>query len=238
MCVSSRGTLRSLRSLASLSGFPYVGKTRLGSITAHVVGYIFCYGFTTQINFNTTDKFFMKALLIIDVQNAVWKRSEQNVFDSENTLKNINMLSNFAKNKHIPIFIIQHVNSEWDMDINSYNWKLYDGINIDINEYCSINKYHPSSFQKTNLDSELKKLNANELIICGSQSEFCIDTTCRHAYILGYKVTLIDDAHTTVDSKILNAKKIIEHTNYTLSTIVKTISTEAFLKEKHLNSTN
>ncbi len=46
------------------------------------------------------------------------------------------------------------------------------------------------------------------------QTEFCLDTTCRRAYSLGYKENiLVKDAHSTFDTDVLSADKIIEHHN-------------------------
>jgi nicotinamidase-related amidase len=44
----------------------------------------------------------------------------------------------------------------------------------------------------------------------------CVDSTCRAAVALGYRVTLVSDGHTTFDSPVLPAEKIIAHRNRTL----------------------
>ena len=36
--------------------------------------------------------------------------------------------------------------------------------------------------------------------------EYCIDTACRHATTLGFDVTLVGDAHTTIDNEVLKAE--------------------------------
>ena len=41
----------------------------------------------------------------------------------------------------------------------------------------------------------------------------CIDTTVRSAVTHGYKVILIQDAHSTIDSEVLKASQIIAHHN-------------------------
>jgi nicotinamidase-related amidase len=51
------------------------------------------------------------------------------------------------------------------------------------------------------------------LVIVGVQTEFCVDTTCRTAFSLGYKNILVSDGHSTFDSPILTAAQIIEHHN-------------------------
>jgi nicotinamidase-related amidase len=51
------------------------------------------------------------------------------------------------------------------------------------------------------------------VIITGVQTEYCVDTTCRRAYSLGYHVVLIRDAHSTYDTNTLTASQIIAHHN-------------------------
>jgi nicotinamidase-related amidase len=71
-----------------------------------------------------------------------------------------------------------------------------------------------------------------DLVICGMETEFCVDTTTRQALALGYPVVLVADAHTTERNEHLSAAQIIRHHNNTLSNItsfgpgVRAISTE------------
>ena len=53
--------------------------------------------------------------------------------------------------------------------------------------------------------------------VAGMQTEFCIDTNCRAAFDLGYKVVLAKDGHTTFDTPVLSAAQIIAHHNRTLN---------------------
>jgi len=53
-------------------------------------------------------------------------------------------------------------------------------------------------------------------VLAGIQSEICVDTTCRRAFSMNYKVTLAGDSHSTWDSKNLKAQQIIDHHNQVL----------------------
>jgi len=44
-------------------------------------------------------------------------------------------------------------------------------------------------------------------------TDYCVDTTSRRAVSVGYDVTLVSDAHTTIDNKLLTAAQIIAHHN-------------------------
>jgi hypothetical protein len=79
-----------------------------------------------------------------------------------------------------------------------------------------IQKHHPDAFQDTNLQPELESRGIERLVIAGIQTEYCVDTTCRRAYSLGYDVTLVKDAHSTWDTDCLTAPQIIAHHNNVL----------------------
>jgi len=79
-----------------------------------------------------------------------------------------------------------------------------------------VQKKTPDAFHETNLHHELESRGIKKLIIAGLQTEYCIDTTCRRAFILGYDAILVRDAHSTWDSPLLTAQQIIGHHNQVL----------------------
>jgi nicotinamidase-related amidase len=79
-----------------------------------------------------------------------------------------------------------------------------------------IEKQHVNAFQDTDFQAQLAGAGIDHLIIAGMQTEYCVDTACRAAAALGYKVSLVEDAHTTFDSKALPAERIVAHHNNTL----------------------
>ena len=75
------------------------------------------------------------------------------------------------------------------------------------------------SFHHTELQPVLQARGVKSLVICGLQSEFCVDTTTRRALALGYPVVLVSDGHTTMDNSVLTAAQISAHHNETLTNI-------------------
>lgn len=45
------------------------------------------------------------------------------------------------------------------------------------------------------------------------QTEMCVDSACRGAAALGYRVVLVADGHTTYDTPVIAADLIIAHHN-------------------------
>ena len=86
-------------------------------------------------------------------------------------------------------------------------------------EDIRVRKTTPDSFHKTELQSLLQARNVETLVVCGLQSDFCVDCTVRRALALGYPVVLVSVAHSTVDNGVLSAAEISAHHNTTLANI-------------------
>lgn len=156
-----------------------------------------------------------EALLIIDVQNGMFQVGEE-VFKGDRLLQNLNGLLIRARSMEIPIFYVQHNEAAGkQLEYGTNSWEIHSSITPK-SEDIIIQKTTPDSFFNTSLDEELKRQGIEHLIISGIQTEVCVDTTCRRAFSMGYKVTLVSDTHSTWDSKELTAGQIINHHNSVL----------------------
>lgn len=158
-----------------------------------------------------------QALIVVDMQNGLF-HAPQPPFEAHQLLQNINQLIEYAHLKDISVFAIRHVGgADTAMAPHSLITQLITELNIDHDVDQVLEKTRPNCFFQTDLEQRLKSLNIQELIVCGLKTEFCIDSTCRAGKDLGFKVQLISDAHSTVDSAVLNAQLIIQHHHQTLS---------------------
>ncbi|MDC8774127.1 cysteine hydrolase family protein [Roseateles albus] len=158
------------------------------------------------------------ALLIIDVQNALCF-GEYAAFDSQGLIARINQVSAKAREAAAPVILIQHeTKGGGPLDHGSEGWRLAKGLNVASTDVI-IAKTATDSFHNTALQAELQSRGIQHLIICGLQSEFCVDTTTRRALGLGYAVSLISDGHSTIDNGILSAAQITAHHTATLANI-------------------
>jgi nicotinamidase-related amidase len=156
------------------------------------------------------------ALLIIDVQLGMFDESDC-VYKGSGLLDTLKTLIAQARASRTPIIYIQHNGGGPGHRLWPANpgWSIHPDI-LPAGGDVIIHKDHPDSFQETALQAELAKLGIRRLIVTGIQTEYCVDTTCRRAYSLGYDVTLVQDGHTTWDTDILKASQIIDHHNQTL----------------------
>ena len=154
------------------------------------------------------------ALLIIDVQRGLCS-GEYEVFESRRVIQRINHVAGLARQSKLPVVVIQHEEPGSPMAHGSIGWQLDSGLQVQPSD-TYIRKTTPDSFHNTGLLAELQARGIKDLVICGLQTEFCLDTTTRRALALGFAVTLVADAHSTLDNGVLSAAQIIAHHNETL----------------------
>lgn len=157
------------------------------------------------------------AVIVIDVQSALCS-GEYAAFEAPQMIERINALTRAARAASVPVIFVQHQSSDGPLLFQTAGWQLASGLECELGDLC-VHKTATDSFHKTELDELLRKLGVTELVICGLQSEFCVDTTVRRALALGYPVTLVADAHSTIDNGVLKAEQIIRHHTLTLTSI-------------------
>jgi nicotinamidase-related amidase len=80
-----------------------------------------------------------------------------------------------------------------------------------------VEKRNSSAFHDTDLHRRLGEAGVDRLVIAGMQTEMCVDSACRGAKALNYRVALVADGHTTYDTPVITADLIIAHHNRLLS---------------------
>lgn len=155
------------------------------------------------------------ALLIIDMQAGNFSESNP-IHNGNELLAKVKSLITKGRSSQISIVYVQNYGGSGDLDkYGTPGWKIHHFIMPDEGDVV-IQKQTPDAFYRTNLHLELESRGIKKLIIAGLQTEYCIDTTCRRAFSLGYQVILVKDAHSTWDSSLLTAQQIINHHNNVL----------------------
>jgi nicotinamidase-related amidase len=155
------------------------------------------------------------ALVIIDVQVGIIEGFS--AYRGSEVLEQINALLARARASNVPVVYIQHDGAPGDvLEAGSEGWQIHPEIKP-LDEDLIISKRASDSFFETTLESELKARGINRLVVAGCQTEYCVDTTTRRAVTMGYDVTLVSDAHTTIDNDLLTAAQIIAHHNALLN---------------------
>lgn len=154
------------------------------------------------------------ALLIIDMQRALCAGPEA-ADGIDTVLVHINQLSRAARRAQFPVVWIQHQETAGTLVAESEGWQLADGLQVESGD-LRVRKRTPNSFHGTTLQGLLQQRGVRRLVICGLQTEFCVDTTVRQALSMGYDVVLAADAHSTPGNSVVSAEQIRAHHNFTL----------------------
>ena len=157
------------------------------------------------------------ALLAIDVQRALCT-GDYAAFDIERVIERINTIAAQARSTGAPVVFIQHEEAEGPLQADSAGWQLADGLSVSTQD-LRVRKTACDSFHETGLQALLQQRGITRLVVCGLQTDFCVDTTVRRALALGYGVALVADAHSTIDNGVLSAAQIVAHHNATLSNL-------------------
>jgi nicotinamidase-related amidase len=158
----------------------------------------------------------MRALMIIDVQQGMFAFPGFAPHDGEATVARITDLLSRARKNGTPVFFVQHDGGDDQaLSANGPGFPFRPELAPGRDESVTV-KRHCNAFQETDLERSLKRADIDELVVCGMQTEFCVDTATRAAVERGFKVTLVTDGHTTFDTKTIPAETIIAHHNATL----------------------
>lgn len=163
-----------------------------------------------------------KALLVIDVQEGM---EPYTAHDGKGVVSRIAELIGRARSAGTKVIYVQHdggAEPGHPLARGTPGHAIHHAIAPRAGETV-IGKTQCSSFLGTGLDETLKASGIDHLIVCGMQTEFCVDTTVRSAHEHGYKVTLVSDAHSTGDTAALSAKDIVAHHNRTLANFARVV---------------
>jgi len=156
------------------------------------------------------------ALLIIDVQHVLCT-GKYAAFEVDRVINTINTVSAKAREAGVAVVVIQHEEGE-TLQHGTPSWQLAHGLVVQPGDLL-LRKTASDSFHKTELQALLQERGITRLVVCGLQSDFCVDTTTRRALALGYPVVLVQDGHSTLDNGVLSAAQIVAHHNLTLSNL-------------------
>ena len=158
------------------------------------------------------------AVIVIDVQRGLCE-GQYAAFEADKVIQRINTVVKNARDASVPVIFIQHDSPDGLLKAESEGWQLANGLSyLDGDDYF-VRKQATDSFHQTDLSPLLVRLGIEQLVICGLQSEFCVDTTTRRALALGYPVVLVSDGHSTMDNTVLSARQISDHHTVTLANI-------------------
>lgn len=156
-----------------------------------------------------------KALVVIDVQKAMFADAANLPHDGERVVDRIAGLIAKARASNIPIFFVQHDGGPDDsLHPGEPGFAFHDKLTPQPGDDVTV-KHRSSAFHETDFDARLKRASVDHLVITGMQSEYCVTSAIRGAYERNYKLTLVSDAHSTFDTKVATGEDIAAIVNDT-----------------------
>ncbi|PPR77516.1 MAG: Peroxyureidoacrylate/ureidoacrylate amidohydrolase RutB [Alphaproteobacteria bacterium MarineAlpha2_Bin1] len=160
------------------------------------------------------------ALVIIDMQNAFVEKGAGHAWipNAASTCKNINLISDkIREKKGLVIWVLNTFEekslSEWShfheylssketlklrsqsMSENSYGHKLYKSLKTKKNDIFEKKFFYSAFIQgSSNINQILKKNKIENIIITGTATNVCCESSARDAMMLNYKTIMVSDA--------------------------------------------
>ena len=172
------------------------------------------------------------ALIVVDVQQALVDEKPWHV---DAVLSRIAELLEACRAAHIPVLYIQHEETEGALRHGALGWQIAPQVAPMPGEQRIIKQFG-SAFRQTSLHAQLTALRAKRLILCGMQTEYCVDATCKGAAEYGYDVVIPKGGTTTFDNGLLSAAQLIEQyeTRIWRGTLASVMPMPALLDSLHM----
>jgi nicotinamidase-related amidase len=167
------------------------------------------------------------ALLIIDIQNFYFPGGRVQLEDPERAGMNAGLLLNQFRQNELPVFHVRH-NFEPGGGIHAYVKPEQDE--------PVISKDQVNAFLDTGLLELLQADSIEQLVICGMQTNMCVEAAVRAAHDLGFSCLLVEDACATramqYKEYIISARNVHYSTVGSLmGSYAEVVTTESFLKD-------
>lgn len=141
------------------------------------------------------------ALILIDIQNDYFENGTMTLVGADKASENAKLLLEKFRKEDNTIIHLQHIAKH-----SGGTFFLPDTKGAEIHSNVSpkdgekhIVKHAPNAFINTDLLDYLKENQITDLVICGSMTHMCIDSTVRAAADFGFDNVVIGDACATKD---------------------------------------
>jgi ureidoacrylate peracid hydrolase len=170
-----------------------------------------------RVNFFETIDPARTALVVVDMQNTFCAEgAPAEVAASRGIVPNLNRLTPALRAMGTPVIWVLHANtqhggrSDWDLFYNNVvagevrertlisnapeNQAVYSGLQTDKNDIVIVkNRYSALIPGSSSLERVLRGMGLDSLLIAGTKTNVCCESTARDAMMMDFKVTLLSD---------------------------------------------
>jgi nicotinamidase-related amidase len=152
------------------------------------------------------------ALIVIDMQQGSFGPDRPH-HDAAALVDRLNRLARAVRADGGAVIFVQHDGPPGDPHHpDEPGWRLLASLEVRPDD-AIVRKRSCDAFLDTTLEQVLRESGVDRLIVTGSATDYCVDTTVRSALARSWPTVVPSDGHTTVDRPHLEAARIIAHHN-------------------------
>ena len=148
------------------------------------------------------------ALIIVDMQVALVGRHP---FNEVGVVRTISMLIAACRERGIPVLYVRHDGGMGDeLQRGTPGWEICDALAPSPDDVVFDKRFN-SAFRQTGLHNYLQDQGFRNLIMCGMQTEYCLDASCKVAFEYGYEVIVPKGGATTFDNDFATGEALTKY---------------------------
>lgn len=148
------------------------------------------------------------ALLVVDMQNALIL---EHPFDEKRLVKTVAQMEDICRNKGIEVIFVRHEDNT--LVPGESGFEIYSKVAPRDGEKI-FNKRFNSAFRGTELLDYLHEQGIERMIVCGMQTDFCVDATVKAGFEHGFEIIVPRGGHTTFDNRYLSGEELYHYYSY------------------------
>lgn len=146
-------------------------------------------------------------LLIVDTQNSVVNAG---IYALDTFVKHVQTLIAEARHKQIEVIYVCH--EDEDLIRGTEGYEIYEAFKPLATEKIFYKKVN-SAFSECGLKEYLQSKNEKEIIICGLDTDYCIDATIKCGFEHGFHMIVPAYANSTVDNRFMTGEQSYAYYN-------------------------
>lgn len=149
-------------------------------------------------------------LLVVDAQTAL---ISDKLYHRDQFVRNVRALISAARANGIKIIFIRHDDgAKSTLTRGNPGFEIYSEF-VPMHGEMILDKSVNSPFRDTGLTDFLHGIGGNEIIVCGLQTDYCIDAAVKCGFEHGFHMIVARDANSTFDNDFLTAEQTVRYYN-------------------------
>lgn len=146
-------------------------------------------------------------LLVIDTQNLV---VTPNLYAFDTFVHHVKTLIATARTNHIEVIYVRHEDEALIKGTEGH--EIYDAFKPMPDEMIFDKKVN-SAFKETGLVEYLHRKNENDIILCGADTDYCIDASIKCGFEHNFHIIVPAYANSTYDNEFMTGEKSYAYYN-------------------------